>query len=306
MEAEAKSISQFSTQVVPGLLQTRAYAEAVLADVYRSAPKEALRELANIRMGRQAVLAPDRVDAPPLALHVVLNEAALYRGPRSVLRDQLEYLITAAARSNVTLQVFRFQDGFTEARSVMTIFRPNEEGDWPVVNIEGAGHDPFYDDDEDIETFERLWSELASTALDETGSKQIVDQLARAERGWRAAVSDTPQSNDPDAPTPPTGATPPIASDDTLLPAGSPASHGAVEADRADPSASPAAPDPCCERTGATPHAPTTFYELVWLAIDRLCALIDRVLDVKEAQPFLRLFAVLVLIGLVVVLITCL
>lgn len=204
LEAEAESISQFSTSVVPGLLQTRAYAEVVLADAFRSAPPAALTKFANIRMGRQAVLARSRPDVAPLALHVVLDEALLYRRPRpdeepsrsqTLLRDQLQHLVAVADWPNVTLQVFRFDGGFTHAGSVLTIFRPREASDWPVVNSEGPVHDPFYSDEEDVEMYEQIWSDLVSRALGEAASKQLIQD--RADDLKAAGVPDDPAARPP-------------------------------------------------------------------------------------------------------------
>jgi transcriptional regulator with XRE-family HTH domain len=107
LEAEAVSLWHFAVSVLPGLLQTPAYAREVLtAGGLRG--KE-LDQQVEARMGRRALLEGE--DAPPF--RTILSEAVL----RTPLRDagewraQLEHLADAAERPNVTVQVLRHSAG---------------------------------------------------------------------------------------------------------------------------------------------------------------------------------------------------
>ncbi|GJF28777.1 transcriptional regulator [Kitasatospora sp. NE20-6] len=103
LEEAASTIASYEIQYVPGLLQTEAYARAVvLLGRHNAEPEEVDRRVA-VRMRRQQVLASRR--AP--ALHAVLDEAALRRpcGGPDVMRGQLGHLIEAAGRPGVRLQV---------------------------------------------------------------------------------------------------------------------------------------------------------------------------------------------------------
>jgi transcriptional regulator with XRE-family HTH domain len=97
IEARASVICWFAALLVPGLLQTEAYARAVLAWKPDSASAEA--NLKN-RLARQAVL--ERVQ-----LRVVILESVLYRevGDAATMVEQIEYLLELGARPNVTLQI---------------------------------------------------------------------------------------------------------------------------------------------------------------------------------------------------------
>ncbi|MFC8512907.1 helix-turn-helix domain-containing protein [Streptomyces sp. NPDC057257] len=105
MEAKATYISAFQAQVVYGLLQTKAYARALLG----------VREDGDIdakvaaRLDRQRIL--DR-DEPPV-LWVVLSEAVLHQevGGREVMREQLAHLLTMQQRKWVDIQVLPFEAG---------------------------------------------------------------------------------------------------------------------------------------------------------------------------------------------------
>ncbi|MFJ3978851.1 helix-turn-helix transcriptional regulator [Streptomyces sp. NPDC090021] len=105
MEARATFISTFQAQVVYGLLQTEAYAQALLSVEYA----ERVDEIVAARMDRQRILARE---VPPVLL-VVLDEALLHRnvGGREVMREQLAHLLTFANRSWIQLQVLPFTAG---------------------------------------------------------------------------------------------------------------------------------------------------------------------------------------------------
>jgi hypothetical protein len=73
-EATAKSLRLFEHVLVPGLLQTREYAHAVLATRPNTTDEET-EQLVNARLERQAILAT----ADPPLLWVVLDEGVLHR-----------------------------------------------------------------------------------------------------------------------------------------------------------------------------------------------------------------------------------
>ena len=95
-------------QLVPGLLQTEAYAREVLNAIPPVHGVDVGRHL-EFRMKRQELLTD--VQAP--RFWVVLDEAVLRRrvGGPQVMIDQLERLIDAAGLANVTLQVLPFSVG---------------------------------------------------------------------------------------------------------------------------------------------------------------------------------------------------
>ncbi|WP_330282903.1 helix-turn-helix domain-containing protein [Streptomyces sp. NBC_00588] len=105
MEARATSISTYQAQMIYGLLQTEAYAFAVLA----TGLPDRLDELVAARMERQRLLARER---PPLTW-VVLDEAALLRpvGGPEVMREQLAHLLSFRDRKWVRIQVLPFDAG---------------------------------------------------------------------------------------------------------------------------------------------------------------------------------------------------
>src|SRR2546421_3624659 len=108
LEAAASMVRSYEIQFVPGLLQTKEYARAVVQLDHRRRPEEVARKV-DQRSARQELLG--RPDAPQF--WTVLDEAVLRRpiGGPEVMRTQLEALIDATALPNVRIQVIPFHAG---------------------------------------------------------------------------------------------------------------------------------------------------------------------------------------------------
>ncbi|MDG9705988.1 helix-turn-helix transcriptional regulator [Streptomyces sp. DH37] len=109
LESEAFLIRSYEPHCVPGLLQTEEYARALLRTGFPRADEEELDRRVALRMGRQQLLA--KPDAP--RLWVVLDEQVLRRpvGDAEVMRNQIDRLVEAAAKPNISLQVMPFDAG---------------------------------------------------------------------------------------------------------------------------------------------------------------------------------------------------
>ncbi|MFI9029213.1 helix-turn-helix domain-containing protein [Streptomyces sp. NPDC053560] len=101
LEAEAVSLWHFAVSVLPGLLQTPAYAREVLTA--GGIKGDELARQVEARTGRRELLKGE--DPPPF--RTILSEAVVRTPLRSPeeWREQLEYLIEMAERPNVTFHV---------------------------------------------------------------------------------------------------------------------------------------------------------------------------------------------------------
>ncbi|NBE53742.1 helix-turn-helix domain-containing protein [Streptomyces boluensis] len=110
LEGAASLIRSYEPHFVPGLLQTEEYARVVMRSgaVGRTSEADMERHVA-LRMQRQELLDGD--DAPKL--WVVMDETVLRRvvGGPEVMRAQLDRLLEATERPNVTLQLAEFSAG---------------------------------------------------------------------------------------------------------------------------------------------------------------------------------------------------
>lgn len=108
-EAEAKSLRSFEPLFIPGLLQTDAYAMAVIRSGEAELTAEEIDQRAQVRSKRQELL----TRKSPIHLRTVIDEAVVRRlvGGRDVMREQLQHLANAMSWKHVELQVIPFTSG---------------------------------------------------------------------------------------------------------------------------------------------------------------------------------------------------
>ncbi|MET7682142.1 helix-turn-helix transcriptional regulator [Streptomyces sp. NPDC005423] len=110
LEGAARLIRAYEPHFVPGLLQTAAYARAVLeAGTIGQTGPDAIDRHVSLRLARQELL--ERANSPHL--WVILDETVLARpvGCGRVMREQVDRLLEFAERDRITLQISEFQNG---------------------------------------------------------------------------------------------------------------------------------------------------------------------------------------------------
>ena len=165
LEAAAALIRTYEVQFIPGLLQTKDYAGAVIAlfDNPMTASAEETERRVRLRMDRQQLLT--RPDPPEL--WAVVDEAALRRpiGGADVMRAQLEALIDATRLPNITLQVLPFRvGGHSAAGGMFTILRFPEQDLPDVVFLEQLTNAVYLDKREDVDLYAMTMERLAMQA----------------------------------------------------------------------------------------------------------------------------------------------
>lgn len=180
LESEAASISHYCP-LVPGLLQTSAYARVALAEMSGDAhglTDSELDGLVAIRMGRQAALTRSE---NPLAFTAVLDEGALLRsvGSDEVMREQLQALVELA--EVVDLRIRRFSAPIRQSSlSPFTIFFPRLTSvDFTVVNVETAGRDLYLEEASDVLEFQAAFGVLINDSLSREQSVALIREIIR-------------------------------------------------------------------------------------------------------------------------------
>ncbi|MCT9105004.1 helix-turn-helix domain-containing protein [Streptomyces mirabilis] len=104
LESEAVSRFSYDPLLIPGLLQTQQYAEALLEAHFPPLDEETVEQRVAARLSRQALLTRK---SPPIVFVFVVEETAVRRTVRSVnvMRGQLEHLLQCSAMRNVELQI---------------------------------------------------------------------------------------------------------------------------------------------------------------------------------------------------------
>ena len=108
MEGRATVLRWWEPLVVPGLLQTEAYARAMIRAGRPGDSGAEVEQMVIARVSRQAIW--DRKDPPPPMLFAVLGEAILRQriGDAQIMRDQLIHLAEMAGNPRITVQVVPF------------------------------------------------------------------------------------------------------------------------------------------------------------------------------------------------------
>ncbi len=106
-EARAHTLRYWAPVIVPGLVQTSAYARELFAAM--SLDEAKVMEYVEVRLGRQAII--DRPDPPDIT--IVLWEPVLHHqiGSREVMMEQLARLVDLSHRPTVTIHVLPSSTG---------------------------------------------------------------------------------------------------------------------------------------------------------------------------------------------------
>ncbi|MBM7494664.1 hypothetical protein JOD64_005886 [Micromonospora luteifusca] len=176
LEAAAALIRSYEVQFVPGLLQTREYARAVVLLGHGAAgPAEIDRRVA-LRMQRQQLL---RRESPP-QLWAVVDEAALRRpiGGPMVMRGQLTALIEATKSPNIRLQVIPFAaGGHAAAGGAFTILRFGDQELPDIVYIEQLTSAIYLDKRDDLDYYAVAMERLCVEAEPPERTPEILGRL---------------------------------------------------------------------------------------------------------------------------------
>jgi hypothetical protein len=179
LEAEAASVSLYAV-LMPALLQTPAYARALLADLFADVDRiddAELDGLVEVRLGRQEALARS---SDPLRLSVVLAEAALHRpvGGAAVMREQFAALLRAP--SSVELRVRPLSAPIRRfTLSSFAVFLPRLSSlDATVINIEAAGREYYLEDPEEAAHYQGAFQTLWNESLSANDSLSLIQDLA--------------------------------------------------------------------------------------------------------------------------------
>ncbi|OAH15210.1 helix-turn-helix domain-containing protein [Streptomyces jeddahensis] len=179
LETDAASLRVYDPQVVPGLLQTRPYAEALIAGALPETAPTDIDKRVQVRMRRQ-----ERISSPsnPLRLWTVLDEAALRRvvGSRNVMRDQLEHLVEQSQLPHVTVQVIPFDMGAHPGlNGQYAILEFPDAADSSVVYIEGVTSDLYLEKANDVHKYSVMYEHLRAQALNVEQSRQFIAKIAK-------------------------------------------------------------------------------------------------------------------------------
>jgi transcriptional regulator with XRE-family HTH domain len=184
LEDEAVSTLSWHIDVLPGLLQTEAYARQVNArgisvgPVPSIPPSRLVERSVQVRMKRQQLLTRD----PPLRLSALIDESVLIRGvaDSTTMRDQMRKLAKISELPNVSLRVVPLKSGYPIINS-FDLLEFGEDQDAAMASMlftEHLQNEMFFDGEVDIYYYRLMFERLAEDALDQAQSLALIAHIA--------------------------------------------------------------------------------------------------------------------------------
>ena len=171
-EAEATALYTFEHSFIPGLLQTEAYARAVM-EAYPDATEDVVSERLAGRLSRQAIL--DRDDPPPPVVCALIDQSALNReiGGPAVMREQLMHLVAMSRRPNITVQIIPNTGPHPGLLGAFTV--ADLEGAPGIVNLEDVADGRVAEDAATVSMVGLRFHSLRGDALSKGASRDLIE-----------------------------------------------------------------------------------------------------------------------------------
>ncbi|MEU0883522.1 helix-turn-helix transcriptional regulator [Lentzea sp. NPDC005914] len=173
LESVAIRCRYMQTLLIPGMLQTRAYAAAVGAA--GGEDPESMQRGIDVRMHRQNLLGPDGPE-----MFFVIDESVLHRvvGGVEIMRDQLHRIRKLAATDQVSVQIVPFDAGLHPAmKGSFSILEISEdEEDYSLFLEQLYGSSLLQDDSEAVRQYLRYFLQLEKFALPASETPRVIDE----------------------------------------------------------------------------------------------------------------------------------
>ncbi|MFE7646201.1 helix-turn-helix domain-containing protein [Streptomyces phaeoluteigriseus] len=175
LEDDATYIREWQPVLVPGLLQTPAYAESVIGAGPDYVGPDVIAQLVKVREGRQA-----KIEEGGASYTAILWEAVIAHPLVSVEihRQQLSAILEAGERRNVTVQVLPFSVGALAATtSAFSSFSFDTEPVVEAVTLENLRGTSVLEAPEDLTAYANMFDLLRSAALAPDVSARLIREV---------------------------------------------------------------------------------------------------------------------------------
>lgn len=171
-EAEATALYIFEHSLIPGLLQTEAYARAIL-ETHPDVTEDVVNERLAGRLSRQAIL--ERDDPPPPVVCALIDQSALNReiGGPTAMRDQLVHLVAMSRRPNITVQIIPNTGAHPGLLGAFTV--ADLGGSPGIVNLEDIADGRVSEDAATVSMVALRFHTLRGDALSKGASRDLIE-----------------------------------------------------------------------------------------------------------------------------------
>jgi transcriptional regulator with XRE-family HTH domain len=178
LEEDAERIAAFQPQVLPGLVQTKAYATSVIRSNDPSLEDEQVDFFADFRLRRQEIFVKE---SPPEYLCIV-TEGVLRQqvGGPEVMRQQLEHLVKLSQQPNIVIGVIPFSEpGYTGTSGAFTLYSYPDPLDLDVVQVEYLDGALYLEEDKTVRKYRQSLSLLRASSMSAAESTELISKILR-------------------------------------------------------------------------------------------------------------------------------
>ncbi|WP_259453845.1 helix-turn-helix domain-containing protein [Streptomyces ginkgonis] len=174
LEREAVSLCTYECRLVPGLLQSEAYARAVFEGTVPLRTDEELETQLAARMDRQAMMR----ERPKVPFSFIVEEHVFRRrfGDARVMRELLDHVLERSAPRNITLQVIPLDAGLHACLDGPVQLLETSEGR-RLGYSEGQKNGRLISDAKEVSVLCQRYDTLRSQALNPKESRDLLERL---------------------------------------------------------------------------------------------------------------------------------
>jgi transcriptional regulator with XRE-family HTH domain len=183
VEAVAESVREWSINVVPGIVQTEAYARRLITswrEVDSTLTPRQVEERLSIRMNRQKRFFPPESSQ----IWIILDESVLLRtvGSPAIMSEQMRKLVDFSDLPNVTLQVvpLAHSRGMVEESFTLLNLDKSDPLEQSLVYVDRNVISQFLLDEQQSIYFEKMFELLAGYALSPAATREFIANLAHS------------------------------------------------------------------------------------------------------------------------------
>ncbi|WP_327148894.1 helix-turn-helix domain-containing protein [Nocardia sp. NBC_01329] len=185
LESSAGRITTYEPEIVPGIVQTPAYAGVLIRSVYPDDSPEEHERRVRLRIRRQVKVTRK---ARPVVVSMVLRESVLHGkvGDHRVVAAQLRRLADLAGLPNVSINILPFSAGFPlgAATGPFVLLEPKDQEarqakEPAVVYVENFTGDLFLEKESAVQRYAEAYRILLDAALSATESKDLLRRVAK-------------------------------------------------------------------------------------------------------------------------------
>ncbi|WP_189312164.1 DUF5753 domain-containing protein [Streptomyces brasiliensis] len=177
LEEQAISLYTWENRLVPGLLQTDAYARTLFGGRIPMFTDSEIEAQVTARLARQALLD----DRPNTLFSFIIEEHVLRRpiGGTHVMRQQIEHLLAATEPRNLEFQVMPAERGFHAGLNGPIRLLETPDNEW-FAYCEGQENSQFATNPQTISVLHMRYAKLRSQALTPEDSRSLLERMRGA------------------------------------------------------------------------------------------------------------------------------